>query len=428
MGLGVAFAGLAGELGNRTGDARVGILDSSGGQLWFAPNDANNGVETFNPSVINEGETVKVRIAANQVGGSDTPLSVSIDGHSGHTPDIIGAPYTVTLERNREWVDMWITARDDDIGEEDETYTLVINQGPGWQDYHGRRIDLARSRYSFTIPANDGIAQGVAQLSEWTLSGAHRGVFAQTSSTTAEGGTVQGAVVLSHAAPEPDGLNIILKVDPGHEDDVFLTNVESVRSSLAAGDVPGEYMLNVKSGKVNSADNLSALFNIHVVDDALVEKTEEIEINILPGPRVPDYWTVRRGEPYRLTVPEDASDTDSHTIAWETTTSILDEDATATADGITLKLLIDDPLASNAVVGMNVSDAIVVVDVTNGTYNADARTLDIDANADEVTLKIVSAGDVTGHMLAAIEVAEFVGTRMLPAGWSVGEGVPHGYG
>ena len=406
-------------------DARVGILDSAGGQVWFAPNDTGNGGETLNPSIINEGETVKVRIQANRA-GIVTPLSVSIEGHSGQNhPDITGVPYNVTLRENGESVDMEITVTDDDIGEHDETYTLVINQGDDWQDYHGRRIDLARSRYTFTIPANDGIARGggFAQLSEWALSGERRGVLAQTSSTTTEGGVVQGAVVLSRAAPEPDGLNVILKVEPGHEGDVFLTNVESARSSLAAGDVPGEYRFNVKSGKVDSADNLAALFNIHVVDDTIVEEVEEVEINILPGPGVPGHWTVRGEMPYRLTIPADASDTDSHTIAWETTTSILDEDATVAADGITLKLLIDDPLASNTVVGMNVSDTIIVADVTNGTYNADAHTLAIDANASEVTLMIVSVGDVTGHTPAVIEIAELVGARVLPAGWSVGEGV-----
>ncbi|MCY4038288.1 MAG: hypothetical protein OXF09_02385, partial [Hyphomicrobiales bacterium] len=408
-------------------DVLVGVQDSTGGQVWFAPNDADNGVETFNHSIINEGETVKVRIAANQVGTNDTPLSVSIEGHSGQGhPDIIGAPYNVTLERNTAWVDMEITARNDDIGEGDENYTLVVNQGPGWQDHHGRRIDPERSRYTFTIPANDGPAppaEGVAQFSEWTLSGAYRGLFAQLSSTTAEGGVVQGAIVLNAPAPEPDGLNFILKVEPGHENDVFLTNVEPARSSLTAGDIPGEYKFNIKSGRVNSADNLAALFNIHVVDDALVEEAEEIDISILPGPGVPYYWTVRGETPYRLTVPADTNDTDNHTIAWETQTSVLDEDNTELSNGITIKLLIDDPLASNTAIGMDVPDTIAIANVANGNYDADARALTINANADEVTLTIVSSGDITGHATAVLEIEEFVGTRALPAGWGVSESV-----
>ena len=412
-------------------DARVNILDSTGGQLWFVDNDEDNGVETFNHSIINEGETVKVRIVANHVDDIDTPLSVSIEGHTpgffqGSHPDIIGAPYDVTVGRYKVWVDMEITARDDNIAEEDETYTLVLGQGFGWQDYHGRRVDPARSRYTFTIPANDGpvpLAEGVAQLSEWTLEGSRRGLFAQTSSTTAEGSVAQGAVVLNVSAPEPDGLNLILKVEPGHEDDVFLTNAESARSSLAAGDVPGEYLFNIKSSRVNSVDNLAALFNIHVVDDALVEEAEEIEISLLPGAGVPRYWTVRGESPYRLTVPADADDTDSHTIAWETQTSVLDEDAVASADGITVKLLIDDPLASNAAVGVDLPDTIAVADVANGSYDAAARALTINAGEGEVTLTIVSTGDVTGHTLAVLRMAELAGTGELPAGWSVGEGV-----
>ena len=412
-------------------DARVNILDSTGGQLWFVDNDEDNGVETFNHSIINEGETVKVRIVANHVEDIDTPLSVSIEGHTpgffqGSHSDIIGAPYDVTVGRYKVWVDMEITARDDNIPEEDETYTLVINRGSGWQDYHGRRIDPARSRYTFTIPANDGplpLAEGVAQLSEWTLEGSRRGLFAQTSSTTAEGSVAQGAVVLNVPAPEPDGLNLVLKVEPGHEDDVFLTNAEPARSSLVAGDVPGEYRFNIKSSRVNFVDNLAALFNIHVVDDALVEEAEEIEISLLPGAGVPRYWTVRGETPYRLTVPADADDTDSHTIAWETQASVLDEDAVASADGITVKLLIDDPLATGAAVGIDLPDTVAITDVDNGAYDADARTLAINAGVGEVTLTIVSTGDVTGHTPAAIGIAELAGTGVLPAGWSVSEGV-----
>ena len=412
-------------------DARVNILDSTGGQLWFVDNDEDNGVETFNHSIINEGETVKVRIVANHVEDIDTPLSVSIEGHTpgffqGSHSDIIGAPYDVTVGRYKVWADMEITARDDNIPEEDETYTLVINRGSGWQDYHGRRIDPARSRYTFTIPANDGplpLAEGVAQLSEWTLEGSRRGLFAQTSSTTAEGSVAQGAVVLNVPAPEPDGLNLVLKVEPGHEDDVFLTNAEPARSSLVAGDVPGEYMFNIKSSRVNFVDNLAALFNIHVVDDALVEEAEEIDISLLPGAGVPRYWTVRGESPYRLTVLADADDTDSHTIAWETQASVLDEDAVASADGITVKLLIDDPLSTGTEIGMDVPDTIAVAGVANGSYDADAQTLTINAGAGEVTLTIVSTGDVTGHTLASIKIAELAGTRVLPAGWSVSEGV-----
>ena len=412
-------------------DARVNILDSTGGQLWFVDNDEDNGVETFNHSIINEGETVKVRIVANHVEDIDTPLSVSIEGHTpgffqGSHSDIIGAPYDVTVGRYKVWVDMEITARDDNIAEEDETYTLVLGQGFGWQDYHGRRIDPARSRYTFTIPANDGpipLAEGVAQLSEWTLEGSRRGLFAQTSSTTAEGSVAQGAVVLNVSAPEPDGLNLVLKVEPGHEDDVFLTNAESARSSLAAGDVPGEYLFNIKSSRVNSVDNLAALFNIHVVDDALLEEAEEIEISLLPGSGVPRHWTVRGESLYRLTVPVDANDTDSHTIAWETQTSVLGEDNMDVADGTKVKILIDDPLATGAAVGVDLPDTIAVADVANGTYDADARTLTINAGVGEVTLTIVSTGNVTGHTLAVLKMAELAGTGVLPAGWSVSEGV-----
>ena len=412
-------------------DARVNILDSTGGQLWFVDNDEDNGVETFNHSIINEGETVKVRIVANHVDDIDTPLSVSIEGHTpgffqGSHPDIIGAPYDVTVGRYKVWVDMEITARDDNIPEEDETYTLVINRGLGWQDYHGRRVDPARSRYTFTIPANDGpvpLAEGVAQFSEWTLEGSRRGLFAQTSSTTAEGSVAQGAVVLNVPAPEPDGLNLVLKVEPGHEDDVFLANAESARSSLIPGALPGEYLFNIKSSRVNSVDNLAALFNIHVVDDALSEEAEEIEISLLPGAGVPRYWTVRGETPYRLTVPADADDTDSHTIAWETQTSVLDEDAAAAADGISVKLLIDDPLATGAAVGVDLPDTIAIADVANGAYDAAAQALTINAGAGEVTLTIVSTGDVTGHTLAVLRMAELAGTGELPAGWSVSEGV-----
>ncbi len=408
-------------------DARVGFLDSTGGQLLFAPNDADNGVETFNPSVLNEGERAKVRILANHVENIDTPLSVRIEGYSGALhPDFIGAPRSVTVERYKVWVDMEIIIRDDDIPEGDETYTLILEQGSGWQDYHGRRINPAGDRYTFTIAANDGTAppaSGIAQLSEWPPEGKYRGVFARTSSTTAEGNVTQGAVVLDRPAPEPDGLNLILKIEPGHEEDVFLTNAESVRSSLTPGALPGEYLFNVKSGKVNFADNLAALFNIHVVNDGIVEEEEEIEIDVLPGDRVPYYWTVREGAPYRLTVPVNANDTDNHTIAWETQVSILDEDNTDAGDGIKVKLLIDDPLASSATVGMDVPDTVVVAEVANGAYDAAAQTLTIDAGAGEVTLTIVSPGDITGHAFAALKVAELAGAGALPAGWSVSEGV-----
>ena len=229
----------------------------------------------------------------------------------------------------------------------------------------------------------------------------------------------QGAVVLSAPAPEPDGLNFILKVDPGYENDVFLTNLESARSSLATGNAPGEYLFNVKSGRVNSSDNLAALFNIYVVDDVLVEEEEEVEISLLPGQGVPHRWTVNGETSYRLTVPADANDTDSHTITWEAVTSVLGEDDTTVVDGIAVKLLVDNPLAGNTVVRMDVAGGIAVADVTDGAYDADAQTLAINAGADEVTLTIVSTGDVTGHARAVITITEFAGTGELPAGWSI---------
>ena len=53
-------------------------------------------------------------------------------------------------------VEFDITVRADNRREEDETYTLVLKEGPDFPSNHfGRRIDPTRNRYTFTIPAND---------------------------------------------------------------------------------------------------------------------------------------------------------------------------------------------------------------------------------------------------------------------------------
>ena len=148
------------------------ILDSSGGQVWFAPNDTRVGSVTYNPSVITENETdhtVRVRVTTD-VASVDTPITVEFEGHASGSairhPDIhptvtqLAIPGSGRVRSSpggpvRD-VEFDITVRADNRREEDETYTLVLKEGPDFPRNHlGRRIDPTRNRYTFTIPAND---------------------------------------------------------------------------------------------------------------------------------------------------------------------------------------------------------------------------------------------------------------------------------
>ncbi|MCY4053975.1 MAG: hypothetical protein OXE98_08870, partial [Hyphomicrobiales bacterium] len=148
------------------------ILDSSGGQVWFAPNDTRVGSVTYNPSVITENETdhtVRVRVTTD-VASVDTPITVELEGHASGSavrhPDIHPTVTQLTIPGSGRVrsspggpvrdVEFDITVRADNRREEDETYTLVLKEGPGFpRDHFGRRIDPTRNRYTFTIPAND---------------------------------------------------------------------------------------------------------------------------------------------------------------------------------------------------------------------------------------------------------------------------------
>ena len=148
------------------------ILDSSGGQVWFAPNNTQVGSVIYNPSVITENETdhtVRVRITTDAA-SVDTPITVELEGHASGSavrhPDIhptvtqLAIPGSGRVRSSpggpvRD-VEFDITVRADNRREEDETYTLVLKEGPGFPRNHfGRRIDPERNRYTFTIPAND---------------------------------------------------------------------------------------------------------------------------------------------------------------------------------------------------------------------------------------------------------------------------------
>ena len=410
---------------------RVQISDTNGGQVWFAPNDADNGVETFNHSILNEGETTKVRIVTDRF-EFDTPVFVGIKGYEyGNHPDIEGALRTVVIRRNEAWVDLEITAVDDGIPEADETFTLtldkgyVLDEGIRWRSTGGRRIDPERDEYTFTIPANDGYAApgAVARLAQWPLEDENRGVFGQLSATVPEGGVAQGAVVLNRPAPVPDGLNFILKIESGHEGDAVITNAETERSAVTPGAVPGEYNFNMKSGRVRGADNLAALFNIRVIDDHLIEEEETVDITIRKGANFPDGWTLDGDAVYRLTIPVDPADTDEHAVSWEKSSSVVEEDHLLAKDGTAIKLLVDGPLEEAAKIGMEFTGyvgGIAFASVTGGSYDADEKILTINPGENEVVLDIVSTGDVTGHTAVGILIWELSGADVLPAGWSIG--------
>ena len=148
------------------------LLDSSGGQVWFAPNDTRVGSVIYNPSVITENETdhtVRVRITTDAA-SVDTPITVELEGHASGSavrhPDIHPTVTQLTIPGSGRVrsspggpvrdVEFDITVRADNRREEDETYTLVLKEGPGFPLNHfGRRIDPTRNKYTFTIPAND---------------------------------------------------------------------------------------------------------------------------------------------------------------------------------------------------------------------------------------------------------------------------------
>ena len=166
-----------------------------------------------------------------------------------------------------------------------------------------------RSSFTVTIFDEDGPGHHpTASLSEWLRSGANKGRYAQLSSTTAEGGTAPAAVVLTEGSPYTGGLNFMLKVEEGHEDDVILADFGDGRSTLVPGRVRGEYLFHMPGGGNLSSPNVAAVFNVNVVDDDENEPVEVVDISISKGADFPGNWTVREDVSYRLTIPRDAGD------------------------------------------------------------------------------------------------------------------------
>ena len=189
----------------------------------------------------------------------------------------------------------------------------------GWQV--GRQ-----SSFTVTILDDDGASnRPTATLSQWAREGANEGRYARLFSTTEEGGTARGAIALTEAGPTPDGLNFVLTVAEGHEDDVTLADVGDARSTLTKGRVKGEYFINMAGGNAGGGPNLAATFDINVVDDDENEPIEIFDISVSKGARFPSNWTLREDASYRLTIPRDASDVGSGTLGFTESASTVVE-------------------------------------------------------------------------------------------------------
>ena len=164
------------RVGNQYPVMDYAIVDSNGGQIWLEPDvyDPNasrclncppQGPD-FNPSTIEEGTTARVLVSADPV-NFQTPIRVELENDSGSVvhPDILFSDFTLYIDANKNSAEFNLTVKEDNETEEDETYTLVLREGPGFRDYQNRRIDPARSRYTFTVPANQGSDSGTIMFS-----------------------------------------------------------------------------------------------------------------------------------------------------------------------------------------------------------------------------------------------------------------------
>ena len=141
------------------GRLELRIGDSSGGQMWFTPNDTRVGETVFNPSVVYEASFVQVRIQADST-GYDSPLWVALAGgdFDGRHPDFANwDDRIVTVSRNTNNATFHIGVFADGEREEDEVYSLVLSPHHSFRGQNGRRVDPARNVYTFTIAANGGI-------------------------------------------------------------------------------------------------------------------------------------------------------------------------------------------------------------------------------------------------------------------------------
>ena len=244
-------------------------------------------------------------------GGSaaqDGDYTFSVRSPASYDPDT--DILTIPAETREFEVEVAAVADTDDDDFEAVALTLKesADAATGAQLPEGWRIG-ERSSFTVTIFDEDGPDHHpTASLSEWLRAGANKGRYAQLSSTTAEGGTAPAAVVLTEGSPHPDGLNFVLKVEEGHEDDVTLADFGDGRSTLVPGRVRGEYLFHMTGGRSVSSPNLAAVFNVNVVDDDDNEQVEVVDIFLSKGADFPGNWTVREDVSYRLTIPRDADD------------------------------------------------------------------------------------------------------------------------
>ena len=224
------------------------------------------------------------------------------------SPAAYDLPGIVTVPAGTTGFDVSVAAESDSDNDDFEAVVFMLSEGEDAMLPDGWRIG-EQDTFTVTIFDNDGPIRPAATLSQWPRDGANTGGLAQLSSTTRESGTAFGAVYLTRAGPEPGGIPLVLTVEEGHEGDVNIVNHEAKRSTITEDAIKGRYNFVVKGGNVNGSPNLAALFRIEVVNDAVNEPAEVIDISVSRGEGFPAGWTLHDDVVYRLTVPRDASDT-----------------------------------------------------------------------------------------------------------------------
>ncbi|MCY4048113.1 MAG: hypothetical protein OXF24_00795, partial [Hyphomicrobiales bacterium] len=135
------------------------IVDRSGGQIRFDENDRLIDGRIRNPSFVEEGVgSLEVSVFATSPIQEVTPLRWRIEKSDNVAPDphdFSGISGTFDILLGGTNGTFTVSVNDDNIVEEDETYTLILEEGAGFPHVRGRRIDPEKNRYTFTIRDND---------------------------------------------------------------------------------------------------------------------------------------------------------------------------------------------------------------------------------------------------------------------------------
>ena len=221
--------------------------------------------------------------------------------------------------------------------------------------------------------------------------------------------------------PVPAIIPIALKFgDDENSNDFTINFADAADGSFGSA----SKLLSIAAGQAHPNGNI--LLSIDPRGDEHPELREEHTITIEPHTtRFPsDDWEIDANA-NQLTIHIAAND---NTIAFEDSSSSLENTATTAADGIKVKILVDLPHSSAFNLDLDVTGDVTIDSVANGTYDAANNRLVVDVGAPEVTLTVISSDGsaATGNTQATLAISKPAGQDdNISAGWEIGGQASH---